>query len=52
MQGTRHNVGSLPPDNDDQRGSKEPEKQVSTAGAPEAPTGPTSEDRRGGNGNR
>jgi hypothetical protein len=47
MQGTPHNVENFPPDNDDQRRSKETEKQGSTAGAPEAPTGPASEDKRG-----
>jgi hypothetical protein len=47
MQGTRHNVESIQPDNDDQRGSKESETQGSTAGAREAPTGPTPEGGRG-----
>jgi hypothetical protein len=40
MQRTPHNADNIPPDKEDQTEPTETEKGGSTAGAPEAPTGP------------
>jgi hypothetical protein len=47
MQGTPHNVENIPQEKDDEHPSNGTEKGGGAAGAPETPTGPSSEGKHG-----